>query len=298
VTAESAFRRVAVVVHPSRPVDQALAALTGWADEHRVELVQLANRGETQRRIAAPADVAPGDLVVALGGDGTVLNALRAAAAARTPVLGVACGSLGALSAVTAEEVAGAVDRVWTGDWTPRSLPALAIATPDTADDWAVNDFVVIRRGAGQLAATVTLDGEEYVRLAGDGLIVATAFGSSAYSMAAGGPILPADTPAFVCTPLAMHGGNAPPLVVPADATLTVDVQPGFAGFEVEIDGRRGPPRADSFRLTLHPGKATLVSFGPASRGLAGLRRRRLITDSPRILARDDRAPMPPAPQR
>jgi NAD+ kinase len=297
VTAESAFQRVAVVVHPSRPVDQALAALTRWAEEHGVELVQLANRGETHRRIAAPAEVERGDLVVALGGDGTVLNALRAAAAANTPVLGVACGSLGALSAVAADEVADAVDRVWAGDWTPRSLPALAIAATGAADDWAVNDFVVIRRGAGQLAATVTLDGERYVRLAGDGLIVATSFGSSAYSMAAGGPILPAGIPAFVCTPLAMHGGSAPPLVVPADATLTVDVQPGFAGFEVEIDGRRSTPRADSFRLTLEPGKATLVSFGPAGPGLAGLRRRRLITDSPRILARDDREPAPPARQ-
>jgi NAD+ kinase len=300
VTAEPAFRRVAVVVHPSRPVDQALATLTRWVDERGVELVQLASRGETQRRIAAPAEVAPGDLVVALGGDGTVLNALRTAAAANTPVLGVACGSLGALSAVKADEIAGAVDRVWAGDWTPRSLPALVIATPEAADEWAVNDFVVIRRGAGQLAATVTLDGEQYVRLAGDGLIAATPLGSSAYSMAAGGPILAADTPAFVCTPLAMHGGSAPPLVVPAGATLTVDVQPGFAGFGIEIDGRRSPPRAHSFRLTLSPGKATLVSFGPAGRGLTGLRRRRLITDSPRILARDDRAPAPapPAPQR
>jgi NAD+ kinase len=297
VTAESAFQRVAVVVHPSRPVDQALAALTRWAEEHGVELVQLANRGETHRRIAAPAEVERGDLVVALGGDGTVLNALRAAAAANTPVLGVACGSLGALSAVAADEVADAVDRVWAGDWTPRSLPALAIAASDAADDWAVNDFVVIRRGAGQLAATVTLDDERYVRLAGDGLIVATSFGSSAYSMAAGGPILAAGTPAFVCTPLAMHGGSAPPLVVPADATLTVDVQPGYAGFEVEIDGRRSTPRAHSFRLTLEAGKATLVSFGPAGPGLTGLRRRRLITDSPRILARDDREPAPPARQ-
>ena len=297
MTAESAFQRVAVVVHPSRPVDQALGALTRWAEEHGVELVQLANRGETHRRIAAPAEVERGDLVVALGGDGTVLNALRAAAAANTPVLGVACGSLGALSAVAADEVADAVDRVWAGDWTPRSLPALAIAASDAADDWAVNDFVVIRRGAGQLAATVTLDDERYVRLAGDGLIVATSFGSSAYSMAAGGPILAAGTPAFVCTPLAMHGGSAPPLVVPADATLTVDVQPGYAGFEVEIDGRRSTPRAHSFRLTLEAGKATLVSFGPAGPGLTGLRRRRLITDSPRILARDDREPAPPARQ-
>ena len=61
--------------------------------------------------------------------------------------------------------------------------------------------------------------------------------------MAAGGPVLAAGTPAFVCTPLAMHGGSAPPLVVPADAVVTVDVHPGYAGFDVEIDGRRARGR-------------------------------------------------------
>ena len=128
------------------------------------------------------------------------------------------------------------------------------------------------------------------MRIAGDGVIVATPLGSSAYSMAARGPVLAAGTAAYVCTPLAMHGGSAPPLVVPADATLTVDVRPGYAGFEVEIDGRRSAPLATRYRLTLHPGKATLVSFGAAGRGLAGLRQRRLITDSPRTSRRRARA--------
>ncbi len=298
MTSEPAFQRVALVVHPSRPIDTALATLTRWTEEHGVALVQVANHDETYRRIAPPAEVEPHDLVVALGGDGTVLNALRAGAAASAPVLGVACGSLGALSAVTGGEIAGALDRVRSGDWTPRPLPALVIAAEDVPDEWAVNDFVVVRRGAGQLAVSVAVDDEPYVRLAGDGLVVATALGSTAYTMAAGGPVLAAGTAAFVCTPLAMHGGSAPPLVVSADATLTVDVKPGFTGFEVEIDGRRTAPRAQSFRLTLQPGKTTLVSFGPSGLGLAGLRRRRLITDSPRILARDARAPArpPPAP--
>ena len=296
MTVESAFRRIAVVVHPSRPVDKALATLTRWAAAHGVDVVELANHGGTQRLIAAPAEVQPHDLVVALGGDGTVLNALRAGAAANTPVLGVACGSLGALSAVKAEQIAGALDRVWAGDWTPRLLPTLAIATGEAADQWAVNDFVVIRRGSGQLAATISVDDEQYVRLAGDGVIVATALGSSAYSMAAGGPILASGTAAFVCTPLAMHGGSARPLVVPAGSTLTVEVHPGHAGFEVEIDGRRSTPHATRFHVTLNAATATLVIFGPAGRGITGLRRRRLITDSPRLLARDERAPAPPAP--
>ena len=83
---------------------------------------------------------------------------------------------------------------------------------------------MLVRRGSGQLVAEVALDGEPYIRLAGDGVIVATALGSSGYTMAAGGPLLTLRTAAFVCTPIAMHGGSAPPLVVPAESVLTVEV--------------------------------------------------------------------------
>ena len=150
----------------------------------------------------------------------------------------------------------------------------------------------MVRRGAGQLVADVAVDDELYARLAGDGLVVATALGSSAYSMAAGGPVLAAGTAAFVCTPLAMHGGSAPPLVVPGDAVVTRR-RPSRAsrGFDVEIDGREREGEERRFRLALHPDKLTLVTLRAGSgRGLAGLRKRRLITDSPRVLARDDRA--------
>jgi NAD+ kinase len=290
VFADSSLERIALVVHPTRDVDRALATLRRWGAERGVEIVQLTVERGGEREVAAAGTLEAADLVVALGGDGTVLSALRVSVTANAPVLGVACGSLGALSAVPAEELADALDHVWAGDWTARSLPALAIDVADGPHQWVLNDFVVVRRGAGQLVAAVTVDDELYVRVAGDGLIVATPLGSTAYSMAAGGPVLASDTPAFVCTPLAMHGGSAPPLVVPADATVIVDVQPGFAGFDVEIDGHDRTLDAHRFELRFHPGKVTLVMLGPRGRGLAGLRRRGLITDSPRVLARDGRA--------
>jgi NAD+ kinase len=290
VVTEAVLRRVALVVHPARPVDGALETLTRWAAAHGVDVVQLAVDGDRHRDVAPLGTVEDGDLVVAVGGDGTVLAALRAAAAKGAPVLGVACGSLGALTAVAAERLADKLGRVWEGEWTARSLPALSIGSADGRQEWAANDFVVVRRGAGQLVADVAVDDELYARVAGDGVVVATALGSSAYSMAAGGPVLAAGTAAFVVTPLAMHGGSAPPLVVPGDAAVSVEVRPGFAGFDVEIDGRQRVGEARRFELALHPDKLTLVTFGTAGRGLSGLRERRLITDSPRVLARDDRA--------
>jgi NAD+ kinase len=275
-------RRLAVVVHPSRPLDRALATLEAWAARHRIDVVQ-ASANEVEREVFRRAPLEAGDLVIALGGDGTALSALRAAAGVGAPVLAVACGSVGALSAVTGDDLGPALERIKTGDWTACSVPALVVGSSDTL---AFNDFVVLRRGAGQVVAEVDVDGELYVRLAGDGLIVATPLGSSGYTMAAGGPLLPLHTSAFVCTPLAMHGGSAPPIVLPADTVLTLQVHPSYAGFDVEFDGQRQRLEQRSFRLWLQPDTATLVRLSDHGQGLRRLRERGLIADSPRALVR------------
>jgi NAD+ kinase len=282
------FQRVALVVHPTRDIERGLDTLQRWTGEEGLELVQLGAEGS--RRVVAPAGtVGAADLVVALGGDGTVLAALRLAADTGTPVLGVSCGSLGALSAVTADELDAALARFRSGDWITRALPALEM-TSEHGADWAINDVVLVRRGAGQIAADITVDDELYVRLAGDGVIVATPLGSTAYSLAAGGAILPTGTPAFLCTPLAMHAGSAAPLVVPADAALSVDVDSGYAGFDVEIDGQRRHLEGTRFRFALHEDRVNLATFATTGHGLAGLRRRGIVADSPRIAIRDARA--------
>jgi NAD+ kinase len=286
--------RVALVVHPTRPIAGALETLERWAAAQSLDLVQIPGIGGWEREVAPRGELQPGDLVIALGGDGTVLSALRAAAPVDAPVLGVTCGSLGALTAVDADALDGALERVSRGEWTALRLPALAIHHGLERDEWAVNDFVVVRRGAGQALADVYVDDELYVRLAGDGVVVASPLGSSAYTMASGGPLLAAGTLALVCTPLAMHGGNAPPLVVPATRTVRVVVHPSFAGFEIEIDGHAYPLKSLDYRLSLHEAKLTLVTFGELGLGLAGLRNRRLIIDSPRVMARDARAALPP----
>jgi NAD+ kinase len=290
MAAHQAPKRVALVVHPSRPIEGALRTLERWTGGHGLEVVQIPTAG-SDRAVGTPGELESGDLLVALGGDGTVLSALRAAAPLEAPVLGVACGSLGALTAVHADAFEGALDRVLRGDWTARGLPALAIHPDEGQDEWAVNDFVVVRRGAGQVVINLYVDDELYVRLAGDGMIVATPLGSSAYSMAAGGPLLTSTAPAVVCTPVAMHGGSAPPLVVPATSTVRVEVHPSFAGFDVELDGHTYPLEALDYRVSMHEEKVTLISLGELGLGLTGLRERGLIADSPRVLARDAGGP-------
>ena len=284
------MKRIGLVVHPTREIDRPLAKLTEWAGAHDIDVVQVPARG-AMRMVAPLGEVSACDLVIAIGGDGTVLTALRAAADHATPVLGVACGSLGALSAVMAGDVAEALDRYEAGDWSRRSLPTLEAFAGGSKVAWSVNDFVLVRRGIGQLIVDLTAGDELYVRMAGDGVIVATPLGSTAYSMGAGGPILAAGTEALVVTPLVMHGGSAPPLVVPAGVDVTLEARPGFGGFDVEVDGHDQAVDGHRFVLRLAEARATLVSLGDPGLGLTALRRRGLISDSPRVLARDNREP-------
>src|SRR5580704_8291737 len=186
------MQRIGLLVHPTRPVDEGVRVVQGWAQERGLALVQIAT-GE-QPLVAPPGEVTACDLVVALGGDGTVLKALHAAATTRTPVLGVAYGSLGALTAVPVNELRSGLDRFVAGDWVARHLPALDLGASGQHLGWAINDCVLARRAGTQLLLDLYVDEELYVRLAGDGMVVATALGSSAYSMAAGGPLLAAGT--------------------------------------------------------------------------------------------------------
>jgi NAD+ kinase len=280
--------RVGVLVHPVRSVQDAVEVLQRWTRERGLELVQIP-AGE-QPPVAPPGEVSACDLVTALGGDGTILKALHAAARTRTPVLGVAYGSLGALTTVPQADLRAGLDRFAAGDWVARHLPALDLVGGGDHLASAINDVVLARRAGTQVVVDVSVDGELYVRLAGDGIVVATPLGSSAYSMAAGGSLLAAGTNAFVCTPLAMHGGCAPPLVVPDDRQVTLEVHPGHGGFGLAVDGFRLEAKTHRFVVSSAHGYATLVSLDDSHGGLPRLRERGLISDSPRVLARENQA--------
>jgi NAD+ kinase len=287
--------QVGLVVHPRRDVDGALATARDWASKQGIAIGQVPIRGQT-RRVAEPVDVAACQLVLALGGDGTTLAALHAAAPASRPVLGVACGSIGVLTSVPAGRLPSALERVAAGDWTARRLPGLEIDAGAADVHVAINDFAVIRDGTGQVITEIRVDDELYARTAGDGLVVATPLGSSAYTMAAGGPIVMPGAHGMVVTPLAQHGGVSPPLVVGPDSRLRLSVKPGYGGSRFEVDGQELPAPPTEATVGLRPEYATIVTLADEEPLLTGLRRRGLVMDSPRILARDarDAASEPP----
>ena len=283
--------RYGLVVHPSRDVRAPREALVAWAARRGVEVVALGARLEGHGELAlGEADGC--EVVVAIGGDGTILGGARLAAAApsRPPVLGLAFGSLGMLAATPVEEAARALDRFAAGDWMPLPVDGLRVTDETGATAVALNDVAVVRKGAGQVKPSVYVDGELYVRAAGDGVVVSTALGSSAYGMAAGGPLLAPGTRALCVTLLSMHGGCAPPLVVSGEADLRIEVEPSYSDRRVELDGQPTEIAGRELELSGEPGHVSVVRFQDTEGFLAGLRRRGLLTDSPRVLAHHARA--------
>jgi NAD+ kinase len=280
--------RLGLVVHPRREIGTAVDNARAWTDANGAELVQIPVSGQ-ERVVADAGEVAACDLVLAVGGDGTALHALHAAASVNRPVLGVACGSLGALTATAAEDLGEALDSIAAGRWSPRRLPGLQVRGGDEGRV-AINDVVIVRRGPSQVIVEIHVDHQLYVRYAGDGLVVATPAGSSAYTLAAGGPILAERSDGIVLTPLAPHGGCCPPLVVGSASSVRIVIEPGYAGARLEFDGQVEEAEPTELAVARVEDYATLVGLGESEPLLAGLRRRRILIDSPRVLARDDRA--------
>jgi NAD+ kinase len=279
--------QLGLVVHPTRRIEPVLEAIRAGASANGLAVGQVSVPGQT-RRVADQLEAADCDLLLAIGGDGTALSALHLGAPASRPVLAVACGSIGMLTTVDAGRVTWALDQIANAEWTPVALPGLEVAWDDEHAGVAINDVAVVRDSGAQIAISIAVDSELYARVAGDGLVVATPLGSSAYTMAAGGPLLAPGAEGVTVTPLAPHGGSVPPLVAGSASrlTLTIEDAPGTAVWE--LDGRRGPIPSRVLTVRCHGTYATLVRFDGDEPRLAGLRRRDLVRDSPRVLVGDE----------
>jgi NAD+ kinase len=284
-----ALRQVGLVVHPTRALDGALGEVGAWASAHGLMVGQVPVAGQT-RQVADPIAAAACDLLLGIGGDGTALSALHAGAPTSRPVLGIACGSIGVLTSVSVEQIAWALDEFATGRWTPVAIAALDVAWGAGQTAVAINDVTVIRDGTGQITVSIAVDDVLYAELAGDGVVVATALGSSAYTMAAGGPLLAPGVDGMAVTPLSAHGGSCPPLVAGPESHVTLRVQSGHGGVRCELDGRRSPVEGHVLTIRHRRDYATLVTLDGEEPRLTGLRRRGLVRDSPRAVVRGSRS--------
>jgi NAD+ kinase len=166
------------------------------------------------------------DLLLVFGGDGTILRVARDIAGSLTPVLGVNIGGLGFLTAVPSMELAAALKRVWRGEYTLHSRALI-----EAGGRWcgkpalyaALNDIVVSRGAVSRLISLdVGVDGEPITRYRCDGLIISSPTGSTAYCLAAGGPIILPTAEVFTLTPICPHSLSNRSIILPLSSEITV----------------------------------------------------------------------------
>jgi len=167
------------------------------------------------------------DLVIAIGGDGTMLYAARLARESGTPILGINRGRLGFLADVTPDEVINSVEQVLRGNYT-RDTRLLLEACLHTSSgkkktEFALNDVVLQRRQTGRMVDFSTRVAEQFVNThSGDGLIIATPTGSTAYALSCGGPIIEPQLNAVAIVPICPHTLTDRPLLISADRPIEV----------------------------------------------------------------------------
>jgi len=253
---------VGVLANPTGECEPQLRQIEAWARELDLGVVDLGTSAAPR-----PPETAC-DLIVALGGDGTILRALQLAMQDHAAVLGVNFGTVGFLADIDGDELAAALDRMGAGAAQVDERTAL-VAEIDGGSARrlvAFNDVVVARRpGFGTARLRLTVADRPLLRLNGDGLVIASPTGSTAYNVGAGGPAVAPSLDAIVLTPLATQGSPLRSLVIEGSAVVRVEVDPSSAPLRVEIDGRIVQDVADGAGLDVRaaPRKARLVRTHP-----------------------------------
>jgi NAD+ kinase len=264
------MKAVAVLVNNTRlrehpemivPVRTAVETLARRVPAVRVETDGARILGLPALAQPEEALVPRADLLIAFGGDGTILRAARLAAPDGVPILGVNLGGFGFLAEVAPEELSVALADLVAGRFELDERMMLA-ATVDAGEGaptlLALNDVVVTESGVARvLRLRVLVNGEHLASYAADGVIVATPTGSTAYSLSAGGPILDPRVDALVITPICPHTFNARSVVVNRNDVVDVELAAPSADATVSVDGRVGAQLGQTGRIRVHRAKQT-----------------------------------------
>ncbi|WP_434443317.1 NAD(+)/NADH kinase [Lentzea sp. E54] len=274
-----------LVLHPQRDSAAAVEAVLGWATHRGVEILGIADEIQRLRCEATPVSAEElgrrADLVVSLGGDGTMLRAMRLADGERAPVLGVNLGKLGFLAEVDVPDLPAALSAIDARDFTVE--PRLAVdAVFNGQRVTAFNDVAVVRTpGQGSARVAVRVAGQPFVSYSADAVIVATPTGSTAYSFAAGGPITSPSVEALLVTPAAPHSAYSRGVVLSVDDAVDLDLLPSSGRLAVEVDGMVAGYVEPGHRVSLRgrAGAARVVRLGMTT-FYQRARRKLRLTDS------------------
>ncbi|HHW72268.1 MAG TPA: NAD(+)/NADH kinase [Firmicutes bacterium] len=241
--------RIGIIPHTGKPVAMDLSRkLADVLDE----------RGVEHHLILKPEQdsLAQLDLVIVLGGDGTLLNTARLASCVKVPVFGVNVGHLGFLTEVETDGLLPALDRLLTGDYSieERMLISAAVQRDgqEIARHIALNDFVVTRGTFARIIEfSIFAAGQHVTDYVGDGVIVATPTGSTAYSLAAGGPIVEPLLESICITPICPHSLSGRSVVIRPEVEVQIRLNRASEAVMLTIDGYDGFPLMTGDTVTI-----------------------------------------------
>jgi NAD+ kinase len=252
MSAQRSKKKIAIVYRLDRgPAVNLALTITQWLNERHYAVFTAPEQKKLKgTRLATSRDMKTVSLVLVMGGDGTYLRAIRILKGLPIPILGINLGSLGFLTPIRVDEALTAVEFALQGRMSlePRSMIAMEIlrkgatkTTKNPAPDFlALNDIVIERGNLSQLI-NIGIYHERMLlsEVKADGLIIASPTGSTAYNLAAGGPILHPQVRAFVVTPIAPHSLTSRPLIVPDKGPLSFRLVGKLQKARLVVDGQK-----------------------------------------------------------
>jgi NAD+ kinase len=182
------------------------------------------------------------DVLLSLGGDGTLLDTLSLVRDSQIPIIGINFGRLGFLASINKNEIDTAINALVNGDYTLDKRGILNLESKNDLfkdENFALNDITIHRRdNSAMMIIHAFLNGEFVNSYWADGLIIATPTGSTAYSLSCGGPIILPNAQSFVITPIAPHNLNVRPIIVPDDVELAFEIEARSTKFLLSCDSR------------------------------------------------------------
>ncbi|MCG6538439.1 MAG: NAD(+)/NADH kinase [Syntrophales bacterium LBB04] len=220
-------------------------SLVDWLQERGIdvylekEIAEMvgSNKGMDKRSLAEAVD-----LLVVFGGDGTILHTARFILGLSTPIIGINLGAFGYLTEVNLNEIYGALEMILLGEYRTEKrmmLDAMINAKEEGQTHTVLNDIVVNRANLSRIVELETyVDGRYLITYKADGLIISTPTGSTAYSLSAGGPIVFPEQDAIIIIPICPHTLTNRPIILPADASISVVIRSKEKGAILTLDGQ------------------------------------------------------------
>jgi NAD+ kinase len=242
VSHEPGVKTIGLMLHPTKPVTDSIAKIITLAHPHAGRTLA---RERDSDRVPGEVEVVSDeefvrrvDGVIALGGDGTMLGAMRLVIDRPVPVLGVNHGNLGFLVEVTPQGLEKALAQLMAGDFTIEQHGCLVADGPELTTRFGFNDVVLARLGrTGAVSVDLTVNDLRYGYYRCDALVLATPNGSTAYNYAAGGPVVSPSAACTVITPVAPMAGISRAIVLGDGDRVTLTVAPDSAAVAVDVDG-------------------------------------------------------------